>query len=117
MMPILHSLNWLQINYRIQLKILLFVYKALNKLAPPYLSEVTVVHNPDRSLRSQTKHLLLVPRSRLKCRGDRAFAVAGLKLWNNLPLSIRTASSVSEFKIFCFITEQFESFSHAFNDL
>ncbi len=87
--PILCSLHWLLISYRIQFKILLFVYKALNNLAPPYLSELIVVHNPARSLRSQTKHLLLVPRARLKCRGDRAFAVAGPKLWNNLPLSIR----------------------------
>ncbi len=111
--PILCSLHWLPISYRIQFKILLFVYKALNNLAPPYLSELIVVHNPARSLRSQTKHLLLVPRARLKCRGDRAFAVAGPKLWNNLPLSIRTASSVSEFKSLL----KTYLFSHAFNVL
>ncbi len=111
--PILHSLHWLPINYHIQFKVLLFVYKALNNLALPYLSELIVVHNPARSLRSQTKHLLLVPRARLKCRDDRAFAVAGPKLWNNLPLSIRTASSVSQFKSLL----KTYIFSHAFNIL
>ncbi len=38
--------------------------------------------------------MLSVPMSRLKHRGDRAFAVAGPTLWNNLPVAIRTAPSI-----------------------
>ncbi len=41
---------------------------------------------------------MLTPKSRLKCRGDRAFCVAAPRLWNALPLSIRQASSLSIFK-------------------
>uniref|UniRef100_A0A8C6PB66 Natriuretic peptide n=1 Tax=Nothobranchius furzeri TaxID=105023 RepID=A0A8C6PB66_NOTFU len=48
-----------------------------------------------RSLRSENLMLLSVPRTRLKTRGDRAFAVAGPKLWNELPLSIRASTSVA----------------------
>ena len=39
-----------------------------------------------------------VPRSKRKLRGDRAFSVAAPKLWNDLPLHIRQASSLSIFK-------------------
>ena len=35
--PSLYRLPWLPINYRIQFKILIFVHKALNGIAPPYL--------------------------------------------------------------------------------
>ncbi|KAF7666633.1 hypothetical protein LDENG_00096920, partial [Lucifuga dentata] len=31
-----------------------------------------------------------VPRSRLKTKGDRAFEVLAPKLWNSLPLSLRS---------------------------
>ncbi len=33
-----------------------------------------------------------------KRRGDSAFAVAGPKLWNSLPLSVKTSSTLAEFK-------------------
>ncbi len=35
--PILQSLHWLPIKFRISYKILLLAYKALNDLAPAYL--------------------------------------------------------------------------------
>lgn len=65
--PILASLHWLPVHFRIYLKIILFAFKALNGLAPPYFSELLHCHAPSRSLRSET---------RLKLRGDRAFAAA-----------------------------------------
>ncbi|XP_075933638.1 uncharacterized protein LOC142933414 [Anarhichas minor] len=34
--PVLHDLHWLPVKYRIDFKILLTTYKALNNLAPPY---------------------------------------------------------------------------------
>ncbi len=40
----------------------------------------------------------MVPQSRLKCRGDRAFSVAGPRLRNALPLSIRSSPTVGIFK-------------------
>ncbi len=110
--PILLLLHWLLLQYRTEFKIELFVYKAVNCLAPQYLSELLTVHNPVRSLRSQTTRMLWVPRTRLKCRGDRAFSVAGPKLWNTLPLSLRTAYTVSEFKWLL----KTHLFSCAFND-
>ena len=96
--PILASLHWLPVIFRIQFKIVLFVYKALNGLAPAYITELVQPHSAQRSLRSSNKGLLYVPHSRLKQRGDRAFAIAAPRLWNQLPLDIRSAPSISGFK-------------------
>ncbi len=40
----------------------------------------------------------MVPRSRLKCRGDRAFSVAAPRLWNALSLSIRSLPTIGVFQ-------------------
>ena len=51
-----------------------------------------------RSLRSASQKLLVVHRTNMKTYGDRAFSIAGPKLWNQLPLSIRELSSIDSFK-------------------
>ncbi len=48
--PILQSLHWLPIKFRISYKILLLAYKALNDLAPAYLTKILSRYNPTRSL-------------------------------------------------------------------
>ncbi|XP_032879310.1 uncharacterized protein LOC116974699, partial [Amblyraja radiata] len=96
--PILASLHWLPVHFRVHFKILLFVFKSLNGLAPPYLSELLHLYAPARCLRSADQLLLEVPRSKRKLRGDRAFSVAAPALWNTLPLHIRQAPSLSIFK-------------------
>lgn len=96
--PVLSSLHWLPVTFRIQFKILLFVFKSFHDLAPSYLSDMLNRYTPGRTLRSSDQLLLHCPRSNRKTRGDRAFAVAGPKLWNSLPLEIRAASSIVNFK-------------------
>ncbi len=54
---ILQSLHWLPIKFRISYKILLLAYKALNGLAPAYLTSLLSRYNPSRSLRSQISGL------------------------------------------------------------
>lgn len=77
--PDLFFLYWLLIRYRIDFKVLLLVFKPLNRLAPTYIS----VHIPVRSLRSSNHRLLNIPWARLKLSGDCALAVAALKLCNS----------------------------------
>ena len=38
--PVLKSLHWLPVSYRIDFKVLLLVYKSLNGLGPEYMSRV-----------------------------------------------------------------------------
>ncbi len=52
--PILQSLHWLPIKFRISYEILLLAYKALNGLAPAYLTNLLSRYNPTRSLRNKT---------------------------------------------------------------
>ncbi len=97
--PILASLKWLPVNFRIKYKTLLYVFKAVHGMAPAYVSELIAVHQAPRSLRSNNKLLLIVPRTHLKLKGDRAFAVAGPKLWNSLPQILREVSTLNVFKV------------------
>lgn len=96
--PVLATLHWLPVHYRIRFKILLITYKSLHGLAPLYISELLTPYVASRSLRSENQMLLAVPRSKLRTKGDRAFSVLAPLLWNKLPLGIRSAESVHHFK-------------------
>ena len=96
--PILKQLHWLPVNYRIQFKILLLTYKAINGLAPPYIAELIEQYKPSRSLRSSDKLKLKIPRTKLKSYGDRSFAYSAPQLWNQLPHDVCSAPTVENFK-------------------
>ncbi len=98
--PVLASLHWLPVCFRIEFKILLIVFKILHGLAPANLSELSHIHTPVRALRSSNQVLLDVLRARLKNKGDQAFSVVAPNLSNSLPVHIRTAQSVGIFKSF-----------------
>jgi len=74
----------------VDFKLAMLVYKALNNLAPQYLSDdcQLVTATSRRQLRSSGnfKYTLTSTSTRL---GDRAFAVAGPRLWNDLPAQVR----------------------------
>ena len=72
--PVLASLHWLPVKFRIKFKILLLTYKALNDRAPSYLKDLIVGYFPNRALRSQTAGLLVVPRVSKSRMGGRAFS-------------------------------------------
>jgi hypothetical protein len=61
--PILKELHWLPIQSRIQFKLGLIVFKALNNLAPSYLQDLLKIHQPLWCLRSASKNLLQEPRT------------------------------------------------------
>lgn len=95
---ILASLHWLPVSFRIDFKILTLVFKTLHKLAPTHLADLLTWYSPPRFLRSADQMLLVVHRSRIKHRGHRAFAVTAPKLWNTLPLHIRSSPTLDTFK-------------------
>uniref|UniRef100_A0A3B3HCK7 Reverse transcriptase domain-containing protein n=1 Tax=Oryzias latipes TaxID=8090 RepID=A0A3B3HCK7_ORYLA len=96
--PLLKQLHWLPIHYRVHFKILVLTYRALNDQAPVYIKDLVQPYTPSRSLRSCDQGLLAVKRTRLKTKGDRAFATVAPSLWNSLPLSLRSVDSVFSFK-------------------
>ena len=96
--PILRALHWLPVRQRIAFKVLLLTFKALNNLAPAYLTLLLAIYVPQRRLRSSDSSLLTMPRTRLKMAGDRAFAHFAPKMWNDLPLHVRSTDKLTNFK-------------------
>ena len=96
--PILIDLHWLPVEQRIEFKILTFVFKSLNGLAPSYISELLHTYIPGRTgLRSANLHLLQELRSSNSF-GDRSFVICAPKLWNNLPTHIKNCTTLDSFK-------------------
>uniref|UniRef100_A0A8C1KKX3 Reverse transcriptase domain-containing protein n=1 Tax=Cyprinus carpio TaxID=7962 RepID=A0A8C1KKX3_CYPCA len=96
--PVLSTLHWLPIKHRIDFKILLITYKALNGLAPQYLNELLLHYSPPRPLRSQNSGNLIIPRISKSTAGGRSFSYLAPKLWNNLPNIVREADTLLQFK-------------------
>ena len=97
--PTLATLHWLPVKRRIDFKISLLVYKALNGQAPAYITDLLQPYDPPWKLRSADKQLLSQPPSLLKSYGDRAFCCAAPVVWNNIPHSVKTAKTVNNFKV------------------
>ena len=99
--PVLRDvLHWLPIKERINFKIEVLTYKALNGLAPSYLSEVLmpVAGNPAlRRNRSADRGELTVPRAKNTSYSDRSLTIAAPMLWNNFPVELRYSSSMTFF--------------------
>ncbi len=95
--PILFSLLWLPVYLRIQYKINLITFKALNNMAPRYIKDMLEPHQ--YHLRSANDPLRLkVIRVNKVNYGERAFSYAAPMLWNELPLDIRSKNTVNAFK-------------------
>ncbi|XP_056887154.1 uncharacterized protein LOC130524745 [Takifugu flavidus] len=97
--PVLASLHWLPVKFRIIFKTLLLTYKVLRGLAPSYLEELVIPYQPNRPLRSQNAGLLVVPRVFRSRMGGRAFSYQAPLLWNQLPVQVREADSIATLKI------------------
>ena len=90
--PLLRELHWLPVEQRIIFKILCLL------LCPSYISDLLETYKPTRSLRSSSRNLLVIPRSRLKSYGDRGSSVSAPKLWNDIPETIKCSVDLNAFK-------------------
>ena len=101
------QLHWLPITQRIHYKIAILTFKALHALAPSYLCNLIAWYVPTRNLRSSNRFLAkqkstkqsysLGRKSKLLYK-DRAFENIGPKLFNSLPLHVRSSQSLNVFK-------------------
>ena len=97
--PVLRSLHWLPIKQRVQFKILILIFKAINGLAPNYISNLVNTLCPSKYLLRRNNEILLEPYNgkTKKTLGDRAFAVAAPRLFNSLPREIRHETCFNTF--------------------
>ena len=79
---------------------MLLVYKAFTNGSPTYLADMMTSCNPVRSTRSSHKvNLLVVPHQKSNKYSEKAFAVVGPRLWNDLLTDeLRGCNSVDTFK-------------------
>ena len=98
--PIREELHWLPVRERIIYKTAVMCYKCLNDRAPNYLSQLLELHVPAlRHLRSGGDTLKLVkPSTKYKSYGNHSFSYFGPHIWNDLPYTIRNATSLHVFK-------------------
>ncbi len=71
--PVLRSLHWFPVTFRIDFKVLLLVYKSLNGLGPKYIADMLTEYKPNRPLRSLGSSQLEIPRVHTK-QGESAFS-------------------------------------------
>ena len=99
----LKELHWLPISERIQYKIMLYVFKCINGSAPEYISSLLSIHCPVREgLRSSSDTTRLVEHKihsrTLISASEKTFYFMAPSLWNKLPITIRSSTSISMFK-------------------
>jgi len=96
---VLRQLHWLPVQRRVEFKIACLAHQSITSTAPTYLSaNIQLVSEHGRlHLRLSFYRTLAVPRTRTTV-GDRSFAVAGLRVWNSLPTTIRQIASYGQFR-------------------
>ena len=95
--PVLENLHWLPVQQRIMFKVVLFVFKCPNGLAPPYLAELITVKENLCNCELRSDGCLQEKKTNNKF-GDRAFSICGPVLWNRLPKCMKEINSLDKFK-------------------
>ena len=95
----LKALHWLPIRLRIQFKIIVVIHKCLIGKAAQYLKDKLKFKASSKALRSSVDTSMIeIPFPKRNTFTDRAFSVAGPKLWNEVARDIRKMTSTVSFK-------------------
>jgi hypothetical protein len=87
----------LTVENLIKFRLLCTVHKIIQSGTPAYLHKMLLSYVPGRPLRSSDSNLLQVPVVNSEA-GERSFSRTAPKLWNSLPLNIRSISSFMTFR-------------------
>ena len=94
---VLKALHWLAVRYRIEFKIAALTYRCIYGLATSYLAELVTPYVPSRELRSTDSCTLAFLKTKQDRYGRRSFSYAAPKVWNSLPLYLRTSPTFRKF--------------------
>ena len=90
--------GWSAFNQRKETSILVMFYKIKNGQAPEYLQNLLPPDNQDKSTYNlRNKQDLSIPFARLETY-KRSFFPNAIRLWNSLPICVRSCQSIMEFK-------------------
>lgn len=103
--PHLKTLHWLPVEFRVKFKTLLLTYKTLHSGSPLYLQNLLHPYVSSRTTRMSNPNIKLLATpyydSKIhtsKAQLEKSFSYQAPRLWNSLPLEVRTAPSVECFK-------------------
>lgn len=102
--PVLKSLHWLPVKFRIKFKMGVLIYKALANGKPDYLASLLTLYSSSYNTRRSNPELRFLKHYNIgsKVSSNRhlshSFQDAAPRLWNSFPLSVRTASSLTTFR-------------------
>ena len=96
-LPLLCSLHWLPVRFRVLFQMSLLTYKTLREKQHVYVHSMLYASIPSHSLGSNNYNSLSVPRVKTNT-GARAFHCCAPSLWNTLSLSDRSAMLVVTLK-------------------
>ena len=99
--PCLMDLHWLHIQKRVVYKVAVLMFHCIiDDTAPVYLKDLVHNHRTSRSLRSFKWKNLWTTQHKLSQVQNSSFASVGPRIWNDLPLYIKAACSLTVFKNF-----------------
>ena len=82
---------------------MLYICKALNDMAPCYISAMVHLQNTDpaeyrQRLRSSSDQARQIVSGSFKCAGGMSFTIAAARIWGDLPVYLRESQSLPMFK-------------------
>ena len=103
--PLRKQLHWLPVEFRIQFKQCLLVYKTLKTGVPSYFNSWLTPYSSTLNTRRSNPSNVLLKRVgfkpsiyKSKSHFDHSFAVSGPELWNSLPIHVRCSDSALSFR-------------------
>ena len=91
------SCDWLIVSNLISIDRLVMTYKIINRLSPESLRDKFELRSVHSKYETRNCHDLQIPRLNME-RAKNAFKYSALKLWNDMPVDIREASTLKCFK-------------------
>ena len=96
--PLFVELGWLTVFERVEYNKAILLYKSMNNMSPTYISSLFNFQNSEYySLRSVENNNMAIPKHNTELFKN-SFKYSGTKVWNALPITLRTACSLPAFK-------------------
>ena len=111
-----NKLNWLPFDDELKLNTCCMVFKIMNGQAPDYLvNKFSRVSDISKRRSSRYGNITFVcPKYYRETEGGKSFAVSAIKLWNNIPTTVRSSSNINTLKkrYRIFLAEQYIYVDH-----
>ena len=74
------------------------IYKSINNINPSFMKQIFQLRETNRTVRNQNRLNLCVPKVNQVSHGEKSLRFYGPKIWNSLPLHVKTSDNLKTFK-------------------